>query len=92
MNTTDKPKAPAVLLIATFDTKAEEALYLKEKMGSLGCGVLLMDTGILQESGHITDITRHQVAEAGGSSIAELIASQDKGRCIGAMREGACVL
>ncbi len=92
MHATDKPKAPAVLLIATFDTKAEEALYLKEKMGSLGCRVLLMDTGILQESGHITDITRHQVAEAGGSSIAELIASQDKGRCIGAMREGACVL
>jgi len=92
MNTTDKTKAPAVLLIAAFDTKAEEALYLREKMESLGCRVLLMDTGILEESGHVTDITRHQVAEAGGSSIAELIASRDKGRCISAMRQGACVL
>jgi uncharacterized protein (UPF0261 family) len=92
MNTTDMTKAPAVLLIATFDTKAEEALYLKGKMESLGCRVLLMDTGILEESGHVTDITRHQVAEAGGSSIADLIDSRDKGRCISAMRQGACVL
>jgi uncharacterized protein (UPF0261 family) len=91
MNTSEKRKDPTVLLIATFDTKAAEALYLKEKIESLGCRALLMDTGILEESGHTTDITRHQVAEAGGSSIAELIASRDKGRCIGAMREGACV-
>jgi uncharacterized protein (UPF0261 family) len=89
-NMSDEKKGPTALLIATFDTKAAEALYLKEKMESLGCRVLLMDTGILGESGHKTDITRHQVAQAGGSSIAELIASRDKGRCIGAMREGAC--
>lgn len=92
MHTTDQTNAPAVLLIATFDTKAEEALYLKGKMESLGCRVLLMDTGILEESRHIADVTRHQVAEAGGSSIAALIASRDKGRCIGAMRDGAVVL
>ena len=51
MYTTDKPKAPVVLLIATFDTKSDEALYLKGKIDSLGCRVLLMDTGILEESG-----------------------------------------
>jgi uncharacterized protein (UPF0261 family) len=78
LNTTEKKTDPTVLLIATFDTKAAEALYLKEKMESLGCRVLLMDTGILEESGHVTEITRHQVAEAGGASIAELIASRDK--------------
>jgi len=83
---------PAVLLIATFDTKAEEALYLQRKMESLGCRVLTMDTGILLESGTVTDINRHQVAEAGGSSIREIVASGDKGKCIDAMRRGACVL
>jgi len=92
MKAIDKTKKTAVLLIATFDTKAVEALYLKKKMESLGCRVLLMDTGILQESGQATDITRHQVAEAGGASIAELIASQDKGRCIRTMREGASLV
>jgi uncharacterized protein (UPF0261 family) len=83
---------PAVLLIATFDTKAEEALYLQRKMESLGCRVLSMDTGILEESGTVTDINRHQVAEAGESSIREMVASGDKGKCIDAMRKGACVL
>ena len=81
-----------ILLIATFDTKAEEALYLQRKMESLGCRVLTMDTGILLESGTVTDINRHQVAEAGGSSIREMVASEDKGKCVDAMRKGACVL
>jgi hypothetical protein len=30
MNTIDKREDPAVLLIATFDTKAVEALYLSD--------------------------------------------------------------
>ena len=92
MSAAEKTQMPAVLLIATLDTKAEEALYLKQKMESLGCRVLLMDTGILSEGGGEPDIDRHQVAAAGGSSIAEMIASGDKGRCIGAMLRGACVL
>jgi len=83
---------PTVLLIATFDTKADEALYLQRKMESLGCKVLSMDAGILLESGTATDINRRQVAEAGGSSIREMVASGDKGKCIDAMRKGACAL
>jgi uncharacterized protein (UPF0261 family) len=91
VNGTDTAQAPAILLIATFDTKAEEALYLISKMESLGCRVVSMDTGILEESGNAADVTRHQVAEAGGASIAELIASGDKGWSIGTMVRGACV-
>lgn len=92
MNTADQMKSPAVLLLATFDTKAEEALYLKAKMESLGCRVILMDTGILAGSGNITEITRDQVARAGGASIDELLASRDKGKCISTMLKGASVL
>jgi uncharacterized protein (UPF0261 family) len=51
-----------------------------------------MDTGILLESGTAADIDRHRVAEAGGSSVAEMVASGDKGRCIDAMRKGASAL
>jgi uncharacterized protein (UPF0261 family) len=92
MSTAGKTHTPAILLIATLDTKAAEALYLKQKMESLGCRVLLMDTGILEESGSEADITRHQVARGGGASIAALIASGDKGGCIVTMRKGACIL
>jgi uncharacterized protein (UPF0261 family) len=81
--------SPTILVIATFDTKAEEALYLKGRIESLGCRALLMDTGILAESGEASDISRHQVARAGGDSIETLVASGDKGRCISTMLKGA---
>jgi len=91
MNTVEKSPMPAILLIATFDTKAEEALYLKQKIESLGCRVLMMDTGILAESSLKADVDRSQVAAAGGSPLEEMIASGDKGRCIDVMRSGARV-
>ena len=82
-------KKETILVIATFDTKAEEALYLKGKIESLGCGVLLMDTGILAEQGAGADISRHRVAEAGGSTVEQMVATGDKGLCIRAMQLGA---
>ena len=88
----DPAQGCAILLIATLDTKAEEALYLKKRLESLGCGVLLMDTGILEESGTPADVTRHQVADAGGATIPGLLASGDKGKAIGTMLRGACLL
>jgi uncharacterized protein (UPF0261 family) len=92
MSTKDETYSLTVLLIATFDTKAEEAVYLKDKIESLGCRVLLMDTGILDDSGNNVDINRHQVAEAGGSSIDALVASGNKGKCISVMLKGASAL
>lgn len=80
---------PVILLVATFDTKAEEAFYLKNKIESLGCGVLTLDAGILGDSPCATDISRYEVARAGGSTIEELVASGDKGLCIETMRRGA---
>jgi uncharacterized protein (UPF0261 family) len=64
MSTPDETHSSTVLLIATFDAKAEEALYLKDKIVSLGCDVLLTDTGILDESVNSVDFNRNHVAEA----------------------------
>ena len=36
-----------ILLIATFDTKEEEAKFLKQRIESRGCQVLTLDAGIL---------------------------------------------
>lgn len=80
---------PCVLLIATLDTKGEEALYMKEVLRSEGCEVVLMDPGILQQPKIEADITREEVAEAGGEILARLLASEDKGLCIRTMMEGA---
>ena len=80
---------PIVLLIATLDTKSEEALYLKEHLEELRCPVLLMNTGVLGTFNGRVDFDAQEVAHAGGADLDELQASGDKGRCIAAMSAGA---
>src|SRR3990172_1665642 len=77
---------PIVLLIATLDTKSEEALYLKEHLEELRCPVLLMNTGVLGTFNGRVDFDAQEVAHAGGADLDELQASGDKGRCTAAMR------
>jgi uncharacterized protein (UPF0261 family) len=78
-----------VLLIATFDTKEEEALFLKKEIELLGVHVLTMDTGILAPPHHKVDINQNQVALRGGISLKEVVATGDKGKCIFNMIRGA---
>lgn len=79
---------PAILLVATLDTKNDEALYLKQTIESMGCNVLLMDAGILAPPKIESYITQNEVADAGGISIEQLIASKDKGKSIRTMIKG----
>ncbi len=78
-----------VLLIATFDTKEEEALFLKKEIEARGVHVLTMDTGILVPPHHKVDIDQNQVAVRGGIPLKEAVATGDKGKCILNMIRGA---
>jgi len=78
-----------VLLIATFDTKEEEALFLKKRIEARGGHVLTMDTGILAPPHGKVDIDQNQVALRGGISLKEAVATGDKGKCILNMIRGA---
>lgn len=88
-NLKKSPEKACVLLIATLDTKGEEALYVRDILRSEGCEVLLMDPGILQHPKIQADISREEVAEAGGESLSRLLDSKDKGLCIRTMMKGA---
>ncbi|MDI7258553.1 MAG: Tm-1-like ATP-binding domain-containing protein [Thermodesulfobacteriota bacterium] len=81
-----------VLLIATFDTKEEEAVYLKKRMEARGVGVLTMDAGILGPPHTPVDIDQQQVALRGGSPLQEIVATRDKGKCILNMIRGAEII
>ena len=78
-----------VLLIATFDTKEEEALFLKKRMEARGVRVLTMDTGILAPPQSEVDLSQAQVAQRGGVSLQEALSTGDKGKCILNMMRGA---
>jgi len=78
-----------ILLIATFDTKESEAIFLKEKIESCGFKVLTLDAGILDSPLVLVDVDRQTVAKRGGMSLEEALATGDKGTCIANMVRGA---
>ena len=81
------------LLVVTLDTKGPEALFLKSVLERLGIDVLILDTGIFPSAVGDGDVSRHQVALAGGGrSIEELIQAGNKGEAIQAMLNGAVAL
>ena len=83
------PMNKTVLLIATFDTKEAEALFLKSRMEARGVQVLTMDTGILAPPQSRVDVGQNQVALRGGIPLKEAVATGDKGKCILNMIRGA---
>ena len=52
-----------ILLIATHDTKEDEALFLKSCIESDGFKVIVMDTGILAPPRGQVDISQKEVAD-----------------------------
>ncbi len=79
-----------ILLIATFDTKEDEALFLKKCIEEQGCRVLTLDAGILDSPTRTKpDINREEVALKGGMSLEDILRTKDKGVCILDMIRGA---
>jgi uncharacterized protein (UPF0261 family) len=78
-----------ILLIATHDTKEEEALYLKQCIESSGVKVTVMDTGILAPPRGEVEISQDEVANGGGMSLKEAVATGDKRECTEVMCRGA---
>ncbi len=78
-----------ILIIGTYDTKNDELEYMAERITSQGGGVLTMDVSVLGDPDKPTDISKHQVAEAGGSSIQAAIDSGDENVAMQIMAEGA---
>lgn len=81
-----------ILLVGTYDTKDDELTYLAEVLRRQGGGVVTMDVSVLGAAAGPVDVTKHQVAEAAGSSIAEAIAAGDENFAMQVMARGASVL
>jgi uncharacterized protein (UPF0261 family) len=79
----------AILIVGTLDTKGEEVEYLKTRIESRGLRTIVVDVGVLEEPSTQADITREKIAEAGGLSLDEVIASGDRRRAVQVMMEGA---
>ena len=83
---------PAILIIATLDTKSEECFYIRDRIEASGCRALVMDTGTMNDGDFGADVARDAVARAGGKSLEELRAVGDKILFVRNMMEGAAVM
>jgi len=81
-----------ILVIGTFDTKADELSYLRARIEDQGAAALCMDVGVLGEAGMPVEIDRQEVAAAAGSSIEAAAAAGDENSAMQIMARGAAAL
>lgn len=79
----------SILLLAALDTKGADAGFIRDRLQSQGLQVVLIDTGVLGSPTAHATVPREQVAEAGGTTLSELILRQDRGQAVAAMARGA---
>jgi len=75
-------------IIGTLDTKGPEVAFLRDFIQARGHRACIIDPGVLDQPAIEADVTRHQVARAGGAELADLIASGDKGCAMQTMIDG----
>jgi len=85
-------KAKKILIIGTYDTKNAELAFLAERIRDLGGDVLTMDVSVLGDPEQPTDISKHDVAAAAGSTIDQVIAAGDENKAFRIMSRGAARL
>lgn len=78
-----------IVIVGTLDTKAEQILYVKDKIVNRGNPVLIVDTSTRDHSCSAADITSDQVARAAGKTTADLRALTDRGLITELMTQGA---
>ena len=81
---------PRTILVAgTWDTKNDELGYMADVIRAQGGQVMTMDVSVLGDPAAACDISKHQVAEAAGASIAEAIAAEDENVAMQIMARGS---
>ncbi len=79
-----------VVVVATLDTKGEEAAYVRDHIAAWGLATILIDPGVLSEPTVKADISRNEVAQAAGVSLQALLDCGDKGYAIATQTQGLC--
>lgn len=84
--------ATTIAVLATLDTKGHEAAYLREQLRYLGSDALVVDVGVLGTPQCVADLSREQVAAAGGTALATLQQHPTREASTPVMAAGAAAL
>ncbi len=78
-----------IAVLATLDTKGAEAHFLRKQLKELGSKALVVDMGVLGEPAARADVSRKEVARAGGTPLAQLAANPTREAAAPVMSAGA---
>lgn len=81
-----------IAVLGTLDTKGPEHAYVADLIRARGHLPLLIDTGTGAPATVVPDLTREQVAAAGGVDLPALLARRDRGEAVTAMSGAAAQL
>jgi uncharacterized protein (UPF0261 family) len=81
-------RAPAIALIGTLDTKADEIGYVRDRLAALGVEPVVIDSGILGEPGIEADVARRDVAREAGHELEQIQEAGSRGAAVELMVEG----
>jgi len=81
-----------IIVLGTMDTKGREMTFVKDEIERHGQKALLIDTGVVGEPNGAADVTREQVAAAGGTPLAELLKHPTREVAAPLMAKGALKL
>jgi uncharacterized protein (UPF0261 family) len=77
-----------IALLGALDTKGVEYAFVRDCLHALGHQTLLIDVGVLGPPALEPDVTREDVARAGGSELTQLVARKDRGEAVACMSRG----
>lgn len=81
-----------IAVLGTLDSKGHEHAFIANIISNLGHTPLLIDVGSGNEPQVKPDISRFEVAAAGGLDLQPLIDRQDRGECVTAISKAAPIL
>src|SRR5687768_6877161 len=81
-----------IAVLGTMDTKGEEHAFVANIIRKKGHRTLVIDVGALEEPRLQPDITRQEVAHAGGFNLDELVSRRDRGETVRAMSQAAPIV
>ncbi|QEF98598.1 hypothetical protein Mal15_26520 [Stieleria maiorica] len=81
-----------IAVLGTLDSKGTEHGFVADLIRQRGHAPLLIDVGTLGPTQIPADISRDEVATAGGIDLPPTLSRQDRGECVAAMADAAAAL
>lgn len=81
-----------VVIAGALDTKGQEFAFVKKLIEQAGLQTLVIDFGVMSAPAFAPDISREEVAQAGGGNLARLSSGQHKDEAMKTMAAGLTVI